>query len=300
MLPESIQKYLNRFLSEKFALKISSLQIHSIGGGCINETYQVQFTSKILFFLKINSVTKYPDLFKREKSALECIGRQQIILVPSVIAFEEVDNYQVMLLEWIQNGTRTEQFWKRFGEKLAALHQISWSNKNVESLFGYEEDNYIGSLPQINTRKNSWIDFFVHLRLQPQIDIARNKHLLQKKHFIAFESLYPKLHNIFNREKSSLLHGDLWNGNFMCNEHSEPVLIDPAIYFGHRSMDLAMTTLFGGFDRQFYDSYNFHFAFPENYAEQWEICNLYPLLIHLNLFGPGYLAQIESILRRFA
>jgi fructosamine-3-kinase len=85
----------------------------------------------------------------------------------------------------------------------------------------------------------------------------------------------------------------------MCNEKSQPVLIDPAVYFGHRSMDLAMTTLFGGFDKLFYESYNYYFPFPVNYREQWEICNLYPLLVHLNLFGSGYLGQIESILRRF-
>ena len=85
----------------------------------------------------------------------------------------------------------------------------------------------------------------------------------------------------------------------MCNEKSEPVLIDPAVYFGHRSMDLAMTTLFGGFDKIFYESYEYHFPFPKNYREQWEICNLYPLLIHLNLFGSGYLGQIERTLRRF-
>ena len=85
----------------------------------------------------------------------------------------------------------------------------------------------------------------------------------------------------------------------MCNENSQPVLIDPAVYFGHRSMDLAMTTLFGGFAKLFYESYNYHFPLPGNYDEQWEVCNLYPLLIHLNLFGSSYLGQIEDTLRKF-
>jgi len=95
------------------------------------------------------------------------------------------------------------------------------------------------------------------------------------------------------------LHGDLWSGNFLCKENSELVLIDPAVYFGHRSIDLAMTTLFGGFHKTFYESYHYHFSFPDNYREQWEICNLYPLLIHLNLFGKNYLADILHTIERF-
>ena len=115
-----------------------------------------------------------------------------------------------------------------------------------------------------------WIEFFVHRRLQPQIEIAGINHLLHAKHLTAFENLYRRLGNIFNNEQPSLLHGDLWSGNFMCDQNSEPVLIDPAVYFGHRSMDLAMTTLFGGFERSFYESYNYHFPFPNNYDEQWD------------------------------
>jgi Fructosamine-3-kinase len=143
------------------------------------------------------------------------------------------------------------------------------------------------------------VSFFVRRRLQPQIEIARVNQLLHAKHLTAFENLYHELGNIFNNEQPSLLHGDLWSGNFMCDQNSGPVLIDPAVYFGHRSMDLAMTTLFGGFERSFYESYNHHFPFPNNYDEQWDVCNLYPLLIHLNLFGSGYLSQIENILRKF-
>ncbi|MBK5270723.1 MAG: fructosamine kinase family protein, partial [Bacteroidia bacterium] len=166
-------------------------------------------------------------------------------------------------------------------------------------LFGFAEDNYMGALPQLNVQKNNWPDFFIHCRLQPQIKLALERHFLQAKHIDGFENLYLRLSSVFNDETTALLHGDLWSGNFMCNENSHPVLIDPAVYYGNRNMDLAMTTLFGGFDKLFYESYNYHFPFPNNYAEQWEICNLYPLLIHLNLFGSGYLSQIESILRKF-
>jgi len=158
----------------------------------------------------------------------------------------------------------------------------------------------MGALPQSNMQYENWVEFFIHHRLEPQIKIAREKHLLHSKHVSILENLYMRLPDIFFDEKPALLHGDLWSGNYMCNQNSEPVLIDPAVYFGHRSMDLAMTSLFGGFDRRFYESYAYHFPFPKNYHEQWEICNLYPLLIHLNLFGSGYFGQIESTLRKFS
>jgi len=107
------------------------------------------------------------------------------------------------------------------------------------------------------------------------------------------------LSNIFATEPPALLHGDLWSGNYLCSATGQPVLIDPAVYYGHRNMDMAMTTLFGGFDALFYESYHYHFPLPANYRQQWEVCNLYPLLIHLNLFGKSYLANILNTIRQY-
>ena len=295
----SIQKYLNQLLSQTFPSKIGSVQFQSIGGGCINETYRVKLNGHPQFFLKVNSVTRHPGLFQKEKDGLEFIAKQDVIHVPAVIVLGEVDNYQLLLLEWIEGGIKTEYFWKLFGEQLAALHRQTWVDKNGHALFGFNEDNYMGSLTQSNDPHQEWNDFFVTARLRPQIKLARENHRLDTKHLDAFENLFARLPEIFCPEQSALLHGDLWSGNFMCNGKSEPVLIDPAVYFGHRNMDLAMTTLFGGFDRIFYESYDYHFPFPKNYREQWDICNLYPLLIHLNLFGLSYIGQIESTIRRF-
>ncbi|MEJ0102180.1 MAG: fructosamine kinase family protein [Bacteroidota bacterium] len=157
----------------------------------------------------------------------------------------------------------------------------------------------MGALHQNNAYSENWNDFFVHQRLQPQTRIAIDKGLLPQKTIHQFDVLYKKLNSIFNKENASLLHGDLWSGNFMCDDQSQPFLIDPAVYFGHRNMDLAMTTLFGGFDKSFYESYQYHFPLPGNYREQWDVCNLYPLLIHLNLFGSSYLYDIETILKKF-
>jgi fructosamine-3-kinase len=295
----SIQKYLTQLLSEKLGLSVSSLQFHPVGGGSINDTCQVKINNNIKFFLKLNSAAKYPALFEKEKIGLQFLGKQKIIHTTSVIASDVVNDQQVLILEWIESGLKTEQFWKQFGKQLAALHRQTWSGNHGESFFGFTENNYMGALPQVNAQKENWIDFFIHCRLEPQIKLAVEKNLIRANHIAAFENLYSRLISIFNNENSALLHGDLWAGNFMCNENSQPVLIDPAVYFGHRSMDLAMTTLFGGFAKFFYESYNYHFPLPGNYDEQWEICNLYPLLIHLNLFGSSYLRQIEGTLRKF-
>jgi protein-ribulosamine 3-kinase len=289
----SIQKYLNQFISDKLKRPVSSLKFHSVGGGSINEAYQVLINDHTKFFLKVNSATRYPGLFQTEKRGLEFLSNQKIFRIPAVIAHEKIDNDQILLLGWIEGGLRSEPFWKKFGEQLARLHHVTNAG------FGFEEDNYMGALPQLNGQYTAWIEFFIHCRLQPQIEMARRSHLVHSKHLNAIENLYKELENIFDEEQPSLLHGDLWNGNFMCDQNSDPVLIDPAVYFGHRSVDLAMTTLFGGFERSFYESYNYHFPFPKNHTEQWDICNLYPLLIHLNLFGVGYLGQIERTLTRF-
>ncbi len=157
----------------------------------------------------------------------------------------------------------------------------------------------MGALHQSNKPSKSWIDFFIHQRLEPQIKLALENSLLEKNSSKHFSNLYKKLPDIFQEEPSSLLHGDLWSGNFLCSNFSQPILIDPAVSFGNRNADLAMTTLFGGFDKIFYESYNYHFPFSGNYREQWEVCNVYPLLIHLNLFGKSYLAEILQTIKRF-
>ena len=206
--------------------------------------------------------------------------------------FEEEDT-QILLLEWVTPGERTDAFWKRFGESLAALHTLSSDE------FGWHENNYMGSVPQSNHPHKTWTEFFTQERVAPMIRRCFEQRLLSKPHLKQFQNLEWRLNEIFEEEGPSLLHGDLWSGNFICNGQSQPVLIDPAVYYGHRSTDLAMTTLFGGFRQPFYEAYNHCFPLPYNYKEQWAVCNLYPLLIHLYLFGSGYLSQIEETLKRF-
>jgi fructosamine-3-kinase len=288
----SVQAVTRQKLSDYFG-GTGTLSFTAVGGGSINDTYCISFSGASAF-CKINSATKFPHLFREESRGLTLLAQQKKIRTPAVIDCFETEGFQLLLLEWIQEGERSEQFWKAFGEQLASLHQVT-SPKH-----GLAEDNYMGSVPQQNTRHENWIAFFAQERLSPMIKQCAAKKLLRTHHLTQFEALQKKLPQIFNEEKPSLLHGDLWSGNFLCNQAAEPVLIDPAVYYGHRSVDLAMTTLFGGFRQPFYEAYHYHFPLPSNYEEQWAACNLYPLLIHLYLFGSGYLSQIERTLKQFA
>ena len=283
-----LQKKLTNFFGTT-----GEVRLHTIGGGSINDTYHVLFNREPLF-CKVNSATKFPHLFLSEKRGLQLLARQNIVNTPTVIDHFEADGYQFLLLQWVPEGERTERFWKKFGEQLAALHRVSHPHH------GLNETNYMGSVPQQNTPNQLWCEFFAAERLSPLIKRCTEKGQLTKTQVVMFEKLQKKLSSIFEEEPPSLLHGDLWSGNFMCDADSEPVLIDPAVYFGHRSVDLAMTTLFGGFQKPFYEAYHFHFPLPANHPEQWAVCNLYPLLIHLYLFGRGYLPQIERTLKQFA
>jgi len=289
------QKYriIQQALTDTLEEGIISLSIDPVGGGSINETFRLRVNHRLSLFCKLNSRSAYPGLFKKEKSGLEFLARRKVIRVPKSISQIELMDHQVLILEWINPRIKTKKFWINFAEQLAGLHKIS-SNQ-----FGWDEDNYIGALPQLNNRRLIWTDFFIKCRLEPQVKLARDRHLLDKHQTLLFDNLYKKLESIFSPEKPALLHGDLWSGNFLCDENEQPVLIDPAVYFGHRSMDLAMTRLFGGFDRIFYACYDEHFPMPPNYEDQWRICNLYPLLVHLNLFGESYLGDIVHTLRNY-
>lgn len=288
-----IQWHILKKLKDHFSFVGHPIAFTSTRGGCINETYCIDLGQRNVF-CKLNNASKFPGLLAKEKRGLEFIAVQNIFKTPAIIDWFEVNNYQVLLLEWIDEGERDEGFWKTFGEQLAALHQVS------NEYFGLSEDNYMGSVPQSNSPSDNWIDFFMLNRLEPLVKKCVLQKQLSPKHQSQFEVLYAKLKLVFNdAQRPSLVHGDLWSGNFICNQRSEPVLIDTAIYFGHPSMDLAMTTLFGGFHPDFYESYQYYSPLPLNYKDQWDVCNLYPLLIHLHLFGSSYLRQIERILNRF-
>ena len=264
-----------------------------MGGGSINDAWRLE-TDAGRFFLKTNSADSFPSMFEAEADGLQRLREAGPLRVPEVIAHGEDHDDSFLLLEWVESGTRKPGFWAGFGRGLAQLH------RHTQKHFGLERDNYIGSLVQRNTAASDWPSFFIHQRLEPQLKMARDRKRVEAGMAFRFERLFHQLDKLFPAEPPALLHGDLWTGNFLCDSNSRPVLIDPAVYYGHREMDMAMTRLFGGFDVDLYAAYHAEWPLEQRWEERVDLCNLYPLLVHVNLFGGGYVAQVEAVLKRFA
>lgn len=204
------------------------------------------------------------------------------------------DAFSFLLLEYIESGHRNTNYWQNFGHELATLHLADCGTQ-----FGFFEDNYIGATAQINSPHSTWIDFFRECRLLPQIKMAER--YFDAAFLRKCDAFLSHLENYISEPKQpSLLHGDLWGGNVMCGTDGKAWLIDPAVYVGHFEADLAMTQLFGSFPRMFYDAYSEINPIEKDYASRREIYNLYQLLNHLNLFGAGYLGEVQSIIHEYS
>ncbi|TCJ12581.1 ketosamine-3-kinase [Flaviaesturariibacter flavus] len=267
---------------------------HPVGGGSINATAKLRFVNGTTLFCKENSALKFPQLLSTESAGLKLIAEAQLIRTPAVVDQWETAERQYLLLEWIEEGTPDDAYWERFGAALAALHQRS------APAFGSVPDNYMGAVPQSNRPTGDWNRFFLEERLLSVAARCREKGLLDSRHSDAVAALEKRLPSVFGSPAPSLLHGDLWSGNLLCAGNGDPVLIDPAVYYGHPAVDLGMTTLFGGFADRFYQAYQEAAPLPPNHREQWELANLYPLLVHLYLFGRSYLGAIEETLRIYS
>lgn len=272
-----------------------SSSIHNFSfssGGCINNGGKIK-TSTGNFFLKWNDQHRFPHMFEAESSGLILLQHQNAIRIPRVIGFDEKGENQFLLLEYIEQEGRTNNYWGLLGTRLAALHNAT------ATYYGLDHDNFIGSLKQFNHQHNSWINFFIEQRLNVQLRLAIDSGHANPGWARRFDSLCAKLPSLLPEEKPSLLHGDLWNGNLIIDENGEPCLIDPAVYFGSREVDLAMTKLFGGFGEDFYSAYHDAFPLESGYEQRMDLYNLYPLLVHVNLFGGSYINSVEEILRAF-
>lgn len=289
MISPGLQDDIEKALSGKFNLQYSILNSQSIGGGCINNTHKLE-TNRGNFFLKWNDKKRFPKMFVAEAKGLSLLRSTNTLYIPEVILEGEASEQSYLILEWLKPGKRQPGFWKNFGEQLATLHQ------HTEKNFGLDHDNYIGSLPQCNNQHVLWTEFFIRQRLEPQLKLAVDSGKLTYQLINKSTNLFRKMQELIPEEKPSLLHGDLWNGNYMITPVGFACLIDPAVYYGHREMDLSMTKLFGGFDPDFYTLYHEHYPLEKGFESRVDIHNLYPLLVHVNLFGGGYIQQVKSIL----
>ncbi|MCH8904984.1 MAG: fructosamine kinase family protein [Bacteroidetes bacterium] len=292
MLPEDLKLRCEHVLSEKLSISIQVNGFSPTTGGCINSSGKLD-TNQGVFFLKWNDKSKFPKMFEMEARGLGLLSEAGELRIPSVIVIGESKTESFIILEHIESSDKATGFWEEFGSSLARLHEHQGEQ------FGLDHNNYIGSLPQSNTFHEDWIEFFIVERLEKQIEIAVNDSAVDRSLIKKFNNLYKKLPEIFPKAKPSLLHGDLWSGNYMVDEKGQACLIDPAVYYGNREIEISFTQLFGGYEKQFYDSYEAGFPLENNFAERAPVYNLYPLLVHVNLFGSGYLAGIKSTLNKF-
>ena len=209
-------------------------QTTPVGGGSINDAWRLD-TNAGRYFLKTNSADRFPSMFEAEADGLERLRAAQQLPVPELFGQGEDHGTTWLLLQWLEPGNRKPGFWKTFGEKLARQHRIT------QDAFGLERDNYIGSLKQNNAPENDWPSFYIHQRLEPMLKMARDRRKIQAGMVFRSERLFSRMDRLFPKEPPALLHGDLWSGNFLTGPDGEAWLIDPAVYYGHREMDLAMS-----------------------------------------------------------
>lgn len=296
-------KSLTEALHALFDENVSIASRQYVAGGDSNEAYRLDLTNGASLFMKKNSLGNYP-FFEAEGQGIDAIRQTGCIKTPSVLAVgtdqgKQSPPFSFLLMDYLpgnQTG-KNKDFWDRFAHELAAMHKADPGM--TEGPFGFPTDNFIGMGKQINTPTKSWVSFFRDCRLGVQFDLAKS--YFHGKDIQRIHRLLDHLDRYLPEPQyPSLLHGDLWGGNFMTGPDGYAWLIDPAVYVGHREADLAMTELFGGFSRDFYTSYKKAADIPPDYADRRDLYNLYHLLNHLNLFGGSYLHSVENILRFYA
>ncbi len=270
----------------------------AVFGGDINQAWKITDTNNHHWFIKTNRPSLV-SMFEAEAKGLDEIVQSNTIRAPKSFCYGVNDEVSYLVLEYIQLSSLRSP--SQAGEQLAKMHYCSSSNLFTPSPqpFGWPMNNTIGSTPQSNTGHGTWSAFYKQERLIFQLNLAKSKGYPRA----SFESgllLANNLHYFFDRyaPKASLLHGDLWGGNCASDEQGNSVIFDPAVYFGDRETDIAMTELFGGFAPDFYTSYHHHYPLDQDYKTRKNLYNLYHILNHYNLFGGSYANQASNMTRK--
>lgn len=264
----------------------------SVGGGCINTAYHLSGAGQE-YFVKLNSAERL-DMFEAEAAGLHELAEANEVLVPAAICTGITGNQCYIVMQYISFGGRGDSHtMATFGEQLAQLH------RHTRDQFGWHRDNTIGSTHQPNQYENDWLTFWRKHRLGYQLQLAA-RHGLGAAAQQKGEKLLEQLDSFFAgyEPEASLLHGDLWSGNYAISREGEPVIFDPAVYFGDRETDLAMTELFGSFGHEFYAAYAASWPLEEGYSVRKTLYNLYHILNHYNIFGGGYGSQAVGMMDR--
>jgi len=262
----------------------------SVGGGSINQSYAITDGTDT-YFLKFNSASEY-EMFAAEAVGLKEMYETHTIRIPQPICWGTTENAAYIAMEWLEFGRGGgSEVWETMGEQLAQMHR-----KGIAEQFGWHRNNTIGSTPQINTWMENWADFFAEHRIGYQVRLAKRR----GGNYPDTKKVVEKVREVLadHHPQPSLVHGDLWGGNAAVTKDGEPVILDPAMYYGDREVDIAMTELFGGFPAAFYQGYNAAWELDAGYKQRKELYNLYHILNHFNLFGGGYGSQASRIIDR--
>ncbi len=284
---------LNRLIEPLYGAKVETS--FATSGGSINQTQVLKLTNGQRVFLKQNS-NPPTDFFLAETRGLKLLAQAKNgPRIPKPIAVQSGSRPTFLLLEYIESSTEDENFAERLAHSLAELHHTSQEH------YGLDHDNYIGSTPQKNALEKDGILFFREQRIDFQRQLARQSGLLPVAIDKKLDSLCDDLGKFLNisGEKPALIHGDLWSGNYFPDNEGKPCIFDPAVYYGLREADLAMTELFGRLPQKFYDVYQEVFPMNPGYEERKDLFNLYHLLNHLNIFGSSYLSSVQQIVKRY-
>ena len=283
---------IERILFQALGLDLTVERVEMQGGGCINMSVKA-VTSKGNFFVKWNEL-EFEDMFAKEAKGLAVLRGSNTLKIPEVLGIGQVEEKAFMVQEFLAQRPATSQDQTVLGEQLAAMHRMEGEE------YGFHQSNFIGKLHQNNEPKSYWLTFFIQNRLNVQLGLAIYQEEVDQAFVNQMKQFLAKLKNMLPESPPSLVHGDLWNGNVMFTEEG-PAIFDPAVYYGAREMDLAMTRLFGGFDAKFYEAYEANYPLPPHFDELVDVYNLYPLMVHVNLFGAhaGYLGKVKRIIKRY-
>ena len=266
-------------------------KVEGVSGGSINEAYYVR-TKEREYFAKSNSTA--PDhFFQAEKNGLVLLGRHGVSVPEPLLILSQGNRESVFLMEWIQSVPSNKEGDRALGSLVATMHQ------KKENFAGLNQDNFIGELDQINQPSTDWVTFFRDQRLGTMQNLARKEGKLTKERDQRLSKLRKRLDSIIGHQPDfSLLHGDLWGGNWLMTDEG-PYLIDPAVYYGDREIDIAFTYLFGGYSKEFYEQYQAEFPLEKEFTDRIPIYQLYYLLVHLILFGESYGSAVDRILQKY-
>ncbi|MDC6350659.1 fructosamine kinase family protein [Zeaxanthinibacter sp. PT1] len=262
-----------------------------IRGGDIGKAFLVE-TTEDRYFCKIYEQDKGYEMAAAEQTGLDYIRRTNTINTPRVLACSSYLNKGILVLEYIEAGKPSKKAIELLGQQLAGMHRVSQPD------FGLESANFIGSLPQDNRQEKNWAQFYVNRRLVPQLQLALEKELLLPGDVPTVSRLESAIYPYMDNVQPSLLHGDLWSGNYMISTDGQPFLVDPAVYRGHAEVDLAMSRLFGAFPAEFYSAYEAMRPVEPGIDIRQDWYQLYYLLMHLNVFGSSYRSSVMQILQR--